>query len=51
MSIKGNELTVFARTEGFRSPMRVRVGDEVRELGPGSGCVFTLPPQAPSVHP
>ncbi len=50
VSIEGDELTVLAQTEGFRGPMRVGVGDEVRELDPGSGCVFPLPAQASSVR-
>lgn len=43
ISIKDGELTVLARVEGFRAPVRIAVGDQVRELGAGEGCVFTLP--------
>jgi trehalose/maltose hydrolase-like predicted phosphorylase len=50
VSIKGDELTVLAPAEGFRGPLRVGVGAEVRELGPGSGCVFALPARASSVR-
>jgi len=28
--------------EGFRGPVRIGVGDEVRELGAGDSWVFTL---------
>ena len=33
VSIAGHELTVHAMPEGFRGPVRIGVGDEVRELG------------------
>ena len=49
VSIEGDSLTVLARAEGFRGPMRVGVGDEVQELRPGSGCVFRLATHASSV--
>jgi trehalose/maltose hydrolase-like predicted phosphorylase len=42
VSIAGHELTVLALPEGFRGPVRIGVGDEVRELGAGDSCVFTL---------
>ena len=42
VSIAGHELTVLAMPEGFRGPVRIGVGDEVRELGAGDSCVFTL---------
>jgi hypothetical protein len=29
--------------EGFRGPVRIGVGDEVRELGAGDSWVFKLP--------
>ena len=45
ISVKGVELTVLARAEGFRAPVRIAVGDQVRELGAGDECVFVLPPQ------
>jgi trehalose/maltose hydrolase-like predicted phosphorylase len=45
ISIEGVELTVLARAEGFRAPVRIAVGNQVRELGPGDECVFALPPQ------
>ncbi|MHA6795553.1 glycoside hydrolase family 65 protein [Pseudonocardia bannensis] len=44
VSIKGEELTVLARAEGFRGPVQVGVGEEVRTLGAGDGWVFALPP-------
>ena len=42
VSIKGDELTVLALTQGFRGPVRIGVGDEVRELGAGDSWVFAL---------
>lgn len=50
VSIQADELTVLAQAEGFRGPLRVGDGDEVRELDPGSGCVFPLPAQASSIR-
>jgi len=41
-SIAGPELTVHAMPEGFRGPVRIGVGDEVRELGAGDSWVFNL---------
>jgi NTE family protein len=43
ISIKGHELTAHAQAEGLRAPVRIAVGDQVRELGAGARCVFTLP--------
>ena len=45
VSIAGHELTVHAMPEGFRGPVRIGVGDEVRELGAGDSWVFNLPQQ------
>jgi hypothetical protein len=42
VSIKGDELTVLALPQGFREPVRIGVGDEVRELGAGDSWVFNL---------
>ena len=42
VSITGHELTVHAMPEGFRGPVRIGVGDEIRELGAGDSWVFTL---------
>jgi trehalose/maltose hydrolase-like predicted phosphorylase len=44
--IEGSELTVLALADGFSRPIRVGVGDEVRELGGGDRCTFTLAPRA-----
>ena len=44
ISVKGDELTVLARAEGFRAAVRVAVGDQIRELGAGDDCVFALEP-------
>ena len=46
VSIKGDELTVLAQAEGFRGPLRVALGTEIRELEAGDGCVFTISAQA-----
>jgi trehalose/maltose hydrolase-like predicted phosphorylase len=43
VSISGDKLTVLALPEGFRGPVRVGVGDEVRKLQAGQSCVFALP--------
>jgi trehalose/maltose hydrolase-like predicted phosphorylase len=52
VSLNGDELTVLAQAEGFRGPMRVSVGDEVRELEPGADCVFRLgSPAKPAIPP
>ncbi|NJC71364.1 glycoside hydrolase family 65 protein [Planosporangium thailandense] len=49
VGVKDDELTVLAEAEGFRGPLRVGVGDEVRELGPGSDCRFALAAQPSAV--
>jgi trehalose/maltose hydrolase-like predicted phosphorylase len=36
------QLTITAHTEGFRRPIRVGVGDDVRELAPGERHAFPL---------
>ena len=46
VSIAGHELTVHAMPEGFRGPVRIGVGDEVRELGAGDSWVFNLSQQS-----
>ncbi|MGK2852839.1 MAG: glycoside hydrolase family 65 protein [Microbacteriaceae bacterium] len=45
ISVKGVELTVLVPSEGFRAPVRIAIGEQVRELGAGDECVFALPPQ------
>jgi trehalose/maltose hydrolase-like predicted phosphorylase len=50
ISVKGHELTALAQAEGFRAPLRIAVGDHVRELGAGARCVFALP-QPPDPTP
>ena len=42
VTLEGGELTVEALADGFSPPVRVGVGDEVRELGPGDRCTFTI---------
>jgi trehalose/maltose hydrolase-like predicted phosphorylase len=49
VGIEGDQLTVVAEAEGFRGPLRVGVGDEVHDLGPGEGHVFPLRAPAPSM--
>jgi hypothetical protein len=46
VSIRGDKLTVLARPQGFRGPVRIGVGNEVHELGAGDSWVFALPPEA-----
>ncbi len=43
VSISGDRLSVLAPAEGFRGPLVVGVGDDVRELHPGDVCEFPLP--------
>ena len=50
VGLKGSELSVLARAEGFRGPLSVGVGDQVRQLSGGELTVFTLPAQASSVR-
>ena len=40
--IEGSELTVAALADGFILPVRVGVGDDVRELSAGEQCTFTI---------
>lgn len=42
VSITSDELTVLVLPEDFRGPVRVGVGDDVRELEAGQRCVFSL---------
>jgi trehalose/maltose hydrolase-like predicted phosphorylase len=42
VSISGDELTVQTLAEGFRGPVRIGVGDEVRELAAGEEWVAPL---------
>lgn len=42
VGIAGSLLTVEALADGFHPPVRVSVGDEVRELGTGERCSFTI---------
>jgi trehalose/maltose hydrolase-like predicted phosphorylase len=42
VTLEGGELTVAADAEGFSRPVRVGVGDEVRELCAGDRWVFPL---------
>jgi trehalose/maltose hydrolase-like predicted phosphorylase len=45
VSISGGELTVHAVAEGFSRPVRIGLGDEIRELAAGEEWVVPLPPQ------
>ena len=42
VTVEGGELTVVALADGFTRPIRVGVGDEVRELDAGERCTFTI---------
>jgi trehalose/maltose hydrolase-like predicted phosphorylase len=44
VEVVGDELRVEALAEGFIQPVRVGVGEEVRELGAGERARFTLTP-------
>ena len=46
VTIEGGELTVVALADGFSRPIRVGLGDEVRELGGGDRCTFPLAARA-----
>jgi trehalose/maltose hydrolase-like predicted phosphorylase len=46
VTLEGRELTVVVLADGFSSPIRVGVGDEVRELGAGERHTFTLATEA-----
>ena len=48
VTLEGGRLTVTADPEGFSRPIKVRVGDEVRELGAGERHTFALAPVATS---
>jgi trehalose-phosphatase len=43
VTLEGGELTVEALAGGFSLPVRVGVGDEVRELGSGERWTFAIP--------
>jgi trehalose/maltose hydrolase-like predicted phosphorylase len=43
VTVAGGELIVEASASGFTQPIRVGVGGDVRELGPGDRCTFALP--------
>ena len=42
VTLEGSELTVAALADGFSAPIRVGVGEEVRELDAGARCTFTI---------
>jgi trehalose/maltose hydrolase-like predicted phosphorylase len=46
VTLQGGELTVVAHSEGFSRPIRVGVGEQVRELCAGDRCTFSLTGQA-----
>ena len=43
VTLDGTELTVEALADGFSVPVKVGVGNEVRELAAGESCTFTVP--------
>jgi trehalose/maltose hydrolase-like predicted phosphorylase len=45
VSISGDELTVHTLTGGFSRPVRIGIGDEVRELATGAQWVTSVPRQ------
>jgi trehalose/maltose hydrolase-like predicted phosphorylase len=46
VTLEGSELTVVALADGFSPPIRVGLGEEVRELASGERCTFTIAPEA-----
>jgi trehalose/maltose hydrolase-like predicted phosphorylase len=48
--IAGGELTVTVAEDGFSAPVRVGVGEEVRELGAGERSSFALGRPAAAIH-
>jgi trehalose/maltose hydrolase-like predicted phosphorylase len=44
--LSGGKLTVLSDAEGFSRPVRVGVGDEIRELGTGEQWTFMLQPES-----
>ncbi|MDA0637563.1 glycoside hydrolase family 65 protein [Nonomuraea sp. MCN248] len=47
LAVEGDKLILSAQAEGFRGPLHVGVGDDVRELTPGGTCVFAIPGGVP----
>jgi trehalose/maltose hydrolase-like predicted phosphorylase len=43
VTLEGTELTVEALADGFSEPVKVGVGDEVRELSAAESCTFSIP--------
>ncbi len=50
VTLADDELTIVADTEGASGPIRVSVGDDIRELSPGERHAFALSPQAATRH-
>jgi trehalose/maltose hydrolase-like predicted phosphorylase len=50
VTLGGGRLTLAALREGVPRPIRVGVGDEVRELCAGDQCTFELPPAPHAEH-
>jgi len=48
VTLRDGELTVVI-TGGFSPAIKVCIGDDVRTLGAGERCTFTLAPQAAAV--
>jgi len=46
LSLEGGGMTVAAQADGLGRPVRIGVGDEVRELKPGEKHTFELPEEA-----
>ena len=44
VTLAESRLTLSAHPEGVSAPIKVGVGDDVREIGPGGRCSFELPP-------
>ena len=50
VTLAEGKLTLAAHREGVRRPIRVGVGDEVRELRAGDRCTFELRPGLHAGH-
>jgi hypothetical protein len=42
VTVEGGKLTVLVLPDGFSAPVKVGLGDEVRELSAGDSCTFSI---------
>jgi trehalose/maltose hydrolase-like predicted phosphorylase len=50
VTLRAGELSVSVHGEGLSRPIRVGVGDEVRDLCPGDACTFALAAERAAAH-